>query len=273
MCGPRSFRIRMWIGIWPPSKRARRLEPEREPAPFCPRPEVLPVPDPSPRPDALARAAAAGRGRKVVQPDLLGLAVLGRGSSLLLDLDQVADRVQHAPRLRGVVDLTVWPMRRSPSDRRVSSCLALAPLRERRWVTLSVVIRRSSAASGCGLGGAPPRRRRRSARGLGAVASAASPRDRAALRRRGSPPRPSTWLIDRPRSSPTSSGVRRPRSPSTVALTRLIGFWVPRLLERMSWMPASSSTARTPPPAITPVPGRPASAAPGRSRISRSSGG
>ena len=58
-----------------------------------------------------------------------------------------------------------------------------------------------------------------------------------------------------PRSLPTSSGVRRPRSPATVALTRLIGFCVPRLLERMSWMPASSSTARTPPPAITPVPG------------------
>jgi hypothetical protein len=29
--GPRSLRMRMWIGFWPPSKRARRLEPEREP--------------------------------------------------------------------------------------------------------------------------------------------------------------------------------------------------------------------------------------------------
>ena len=29
--GPRSLRIRMWIGFWPPSKRARCLEPEREP--------------------------------------------------------------------------------------------------------------------------------------------------------------------------------------------------------------------------------------------------
>src|SRR5207302_1645474 len=59
-----------------------------------------------------------------------------------------------------------------------------------------------------------------------------------------SPPSPRTRLIDRPRSSPTSCGVRSPRSPATVALTRLIGFWVPRLLERMSWIPASSSTAR-----------------------------
>ncbi len=40
-----------------------------------------------------------------------------------------------------------------------------------------------------------------------------------------------------------------------MALTRLIGFWVPSDLLRMSWMPASSSTARTPPPAMTPVPG------------------
>ena len=40
----------------------------------------------------------------------------------------------------------------------------------------------------------------------------------------------------------------------TVAFTRLIGFWLPSDFESTSWMPASSSTARTPPPAITPVP-------------------
>ena len=40
-----------------------------------------------------------------------------------------------------------------------------------------------------------------------------------------------------------------------VALTRLIGFWVPMLLESTSRIPASSRTARTAPPAITPVPG------------------
>ena len=48
--GPRSLRIRMCSGIWPPSKRTRDFEPEREPAPFWPRPDVLPVPEPSPRP-------------------------------------------------------------------------------------------------------------------------------------------------------------------------------------------------------------------------------
>src|ERR687891_1133551 len=70
-----------------------------------------------------------------------------------------------------------------------------------------------------------------------------------------SPPRPSTRSTDRPRSVATSSGRRRPCRPAIVAFTRLIGFWVPSDLERMSWIPASSSTARTPPPAITPVPG------------------
>jgi hypothetical protein len=39
-----------------------------------------------------------------------------------------------------------------------------------------------------------------------------------------------------------------------VAATRFTGFEVPSDLVRMSRMPASSSTARTPPPAITPVP-------------------
>src|ERR687885_73734 len=70
-----------------------------------------------------------------------------------------------------------------------------------------------------------------------------------------SPPRPSTRSTDRPRSVATSSGRRRPCSPAIVAFTRLIGFCVPSDLERMSWIPASSRTARTPPPAMTPVPG------------------
>src|SRR6266480_142528 len=69
------------------------------------------------------------------------------------------------------------------------------------------------------------------------------------------PARPRTWLIESPRSSATSSCVRNDSSPVIVALTRLMGFWDPRLFDSTSRMPASSSTARTPPPAITPVPG------------------
>src|SRR3954470_3461474 len=71
----------------------------------------------------------------------------------------------------------------------------------------------------------------------------------------GLAPRPSTLSTDRPRRAATSSGLRRSWRPAIVALTRLIGFWEPSDFERMSWIPASSSTARTPPPAITPVPG------------------
>ncbi len=68
MCGPRSLRIRMCRGIWPPSKRARSLEPEREPAPFWPRPDVLPVPEPSPRPMRLRSLREPGAGLSVWSP-------------------------------------------------------------------------------------------------------------------------------------------------------------------------------------------------------------
>ena len=61
-------------------------------------------------------------------------------------------------------------------------------------------------------------------------------------------------MIVLPRLRATSSGRRRCLSPSTVAFAMLIGFVVPRLFDSTSRMPASSSTARTPPPAITPVP-------------------
>src|SRR4029434_7458350 len=66
---------------------------------------------------------------------------------------------------------------------------------------------------------------------------------------------PLTSRTARPRSSARCAGLRRPWSAATVAFTRLIGFWLPSDFESTSWMPASSSTARTPPPAITPVPG------------------
>ena len=43
-------------------------------------------------------------------------------------------------------------------------------------------------------------------------------------------------------------------NPSIVARTMLIGVFEPKDFERISPTPASSSTARTGPPAITPVP-------------------
>src|SRR5919198_1656054 len=64
----------------------------------------------------------------------------------------------------------------------------------------------------------------------------------------------STCETVRPRIWATSSGRRKRWRPSTVALSMLIGFVVPRLFARMSRTPPSSRTARTPPPAMTPVP-------------------
>ena len=71
-------------------------------------------------------------------------------------------------------------------------------------------------------------------------------------RRPGRAPRRPSCRAARRRPPGASASCR----PSTVAFTRLIGFWVPRLFESTSRMPASSSTARTAPPAITPVPSR-----------------
>src|SRR4051795_2425067 len=65
---------------------------------------------------------------------------------------------------------------------------------------------------------------------------------------------PSTSRTVSPRSSATWSGLRSSLRATIVARTRLMGFWLPRLFESTSWIPASSRTARTPPPAITPVP-------------------
>src|SRR5262249_40971490 len=58
-----------------------------------------------------------------------------------------------------------------------------------------------------------------------------------------------------PRRRATSSRVRSSIRPAMVALTRLIGLLLPCTLVRMLWTPHSSSTSRTPGPALTPVPG------------------
>src|SRR4051794_17811663 len=96
MCGPRSLRIRMWMGICPPSKFERDLLPAREPAPFWPRPDVLPVPEPSPRPMRLRVLREPGAGFSVWSPTR---------SSAIGDLHEVADPVDHAPDLLVVLDL------------------------------------------------------------------------------------------------------------------------------------------------------------------------
>src|SRR5579872_2046210 len=89
----------------------------------------------------------------------------------------------------------------------------------------------------------------RAARGFGASSAAAAAGSSAGAGLYGR-----TSEICLPRIFATSSGRRRSFSATIVAFAMLIGFVVPRLLARTLRTPASSSTARTPPPAITPVP-------------------
>src|SRR4051794_34448364 len=102
MCGPRSLRIRMWIGFCPPSWPTFFFEPEREPAPFWPRPEVLPRPEPSPRPIRFLRWREPGFGFRLWSPI---------SSVSAIDTHQVRDLREHAARdlivflLGGTTDL------------------------------------------------------------------------------------------------------------------------------------------------------------------------
>src|SRR3954462_4562859 len=89
MCGPRSLRIRMWIGFWPPSRLTLRFEPEREPAPFWPRPEVLPKPEPSPRPIRFLRWRDPGFGFRLWSP-------ISSVFSSAIDLHQMGNLRKHA---------------------------------------------------------------------------------------------------------------------------------------------------------------------------------
>ena len=57
-----------------------------------------------------------------------------------------------------------------------------------------------------------------------------------------------------PRLAATCSAVSKLFNPSTVALTTLIGVAEPNDLDKISEIPANSITARTGPPATTPVP-------------------
>src|SRR5205823_14900135 len=232
---------------WSPS--ARRPPSARD-RPSCPcptpprgRPACAGGGCPGPARGCVARSAAGGRP--------------ARDSSLLPHLDEVAHGVQHATGLLAVLDLDgvadpPQPQRAQRLDLFAVGPVARAPLSDSQGAhpagASSAVAAAGSSAAAEAAASAPGADACSTCGALGC--SPSGPRSAAPL-----PPRPSTSLIDRPRSFATSSGVRSPRRPSTVAFTRLIGFCVPRLLERMSWMPASSSTARTPPPAITPVPG------------------
>src|SRR3954453_12814076 len=79
----------MWLGFWRPSRLTLRFEPEREPAPFWPRPEVLPKPEPSPRPIRFLRWREPGFGFRLWSP-------ISSVSSSAIDLHQVGNLRKHS---------------------------------------------------------------------------------------------------------------------------------------------------------------------------------
>src|SRR5450759_4897462 len=91
-------------------------------------------------PDSLARAPAAGCRCEAVQADALLRGLLGR-AHLASSTSTRWRTACSMPRACSVSSIfTVWPMRRRPSERSVSSCLWLEPFLERRWVTLLSLI-------------------------------------------------------------------------------------------------------------------------------------
>src|SRR5436305_1745619 len=193
MCGPRSLRIRMWIGFWPPSNRARFVAPEREPQPFWPRPAVLPVPEPSPRPTRLRGRRDPGAGFRLCNPIRSESAILG-------DLHEVRHLRDHAPRLRRVGDLNLLPDPPQPErpQRRNLPLVAAVPrprLRDRNRAHEGSSV---AGASSLTADGSSPDTRVVDGTVPFPFPSAVSADESFVVN-------PSTWLIDSPRNSATSS--------------------------------------------------------------------
>ena len=237
----------MWIGFWPPSNRARRLAPEREPQPFCPRPEVLPVPEPSPRPTRL-------RGRRDPGPASSCAARSAQRQPSSDTSTRCLHLRDHAPRSRRDREPRRLANARRPSERSVSRCRLSVPFHDRHWVTLTRsrgAPRLSAGLPSTAAAGSSAASRVADIRSVPFPVSRCPP----PARRPSSSPR--TWFIDEPAQLSNLSGVRRDSSPAIVALTRLIGFWI-RRLDRMSSSPRAQHRPNTA-PAITPVPGEAAS--------------
>src|SRR5262245_7416992 len=150
----------------------------------------------------------------------------------LLDGDQVAHRVDHAPEL-GLIVL----------DDHVTD--PLEPQRPQRVPLLP-----GAADLGLGLGNPQLRHQPALAQFVPAAALAAAAAARARSMAAGA-----TSSIGRPRRAAISSGRFSDLSAATVAWTTLIALEEPGDRDSTSCTPAHSRTARTGPPAMTPVPG------------------
>src|SRR4051812_26087025 len=207
----------MCSGIWPPSKRLGTWY--RALVPLVPRPAVLPL-EASPRPTRVLAVLAPGAGRR-----WWSLSVM---SVHFLDRHEVTDGVDHAADL-GTVLLDDHVT--DPLEAERAQGLALVGLAaDRRALLLDLELSHQDVTSAAGTAAGCSARALRSAAGA-------------------------TSSTGRPRRAATASGCSSMRSAATVAWTMLIWLDDPSDLLRMSWIPAHSSTARTGPPAMTPVPG------------------
>src|SRR5690606_32004450 len=216
---------------WPPST-SRRSRPRPWPEPSSPPTRTSPEPSSRARPSQQPSQAPSwpepswprssspqpSRGPPSRQPPS------SQPLLHLFDRDEVRHRVDHAADLRTVLlDDDVADPLQAKGAQRVALVLLAADL----GLQLGHLQTRHQAVTSAGL-----------------ALPAACARRRAAG---------ATWSSGRPRRAATASGCSRPRSAATVACTMLIAFEDPSDLLRTSWMPAHSRTARTGPPAITPV--------------------
>src|ERR1700722_21040852 len=79
--------MRMWSGIWPPSKPLMAT-PVRAVWPLPPRPAVLPLPEPMPRPTRMRALRDPGR-------SAISLSFIWISSRLVDDANEMADLVDH----------------------------------------------------------------------------------------------------------------------------------------------------------------------------------
>src|SRR5271157_5623803 len=207
-------------GIWPPSKPRMMREPLRDLWPLWPRVEVLPMPEPIPRPTRL-RFSVAFRGARKLLRFILYLS--SRQLHWLLATDnfnQMRDLGHHA------------------SDRgRVFALDHLVQSRETKSLDYQLVLDR-----GCNGRPYPLELDLRTGLGYCRFRLLASARHDYSS---------STAL---PRCAATSLRSRSLPSASNVALMTLCGLVVPMDFVSTFCTPAEVITARTAPPAITPVP-------------------
>src|SRR5437867_12078463 len=102
-------------GIWPPSKPRLNLNPDRDFAPLCPRPAVLPLPDPWPRPTRFRACFIPFGGRRLLR------------LMLIAHFDEMPHLVDHAARGRRVLQLHGVPDAAQPESAHDRCLLAVEP--------------------------------------------------------------------------------------------------------------------------------------------------